>query len=266
MSKDLDNISRPNHGRIYDYLLGGHHNFEVDRQAGDRLVSLFPFAPKAARLQRWCLGDIAEELTRRRGYKVIVDFASGLPTQDHLHQCAAPDTTVVYSDYDPVTVEYAHEILQGVPDVYTFLADVRHPEDLLERPEVLDILQGRRDIAFVMWGVASFLTDEDWQHIAHYLYDWSGPKSCMVFQAQFAGADPNAPAVSQANQVAAQTGIQYFARSLEQYQRLVQPWHPDLKGFISLLEWHGLDPAIMTAADVQSLGPGGAGYGAYLIK
>ena len=34
MSKEsVVDASRPNAGRIYDYILGGSHNFEVDRQA-----------------------------------------------------------------------------------------------------------------------------------------------------------------------------------------------------------------------------------------
>ena len=83
-----DNIvdaSKPSAGRIYDYLLGGNHNFEVDRQAGDQVLKLLPFSSKYVRLQRWALQDIAVELSEKRGYDVIIDFASGLPTNDHIH-------------------------------------------------------------------------------------------------------------------------------------------------------------------------------------
>src|SRR3989304_4376578 len=94
--------SRPNAGRIYDYLLGGSHNFEVDRQAAEQVLTLLPFSGKFARLQRWALQDLAVELTKRRGFDVIIDFASGLPTNDHIHLVTPPGTTVIYSDYDPV--------------------------------------------------------------------------------------------------------------------------------------------------------------------
>ncbi len=36
-----DNIvdaSKPSAGRMYDYWLGGNHNFEVDRQAADQVL------------------------------------------------------------------------------------------------------------------------------------------------------------------------------------------------------------------------------------
>ena len=65
--ESIVDTSRPNPGRIYDYLLGGSHNFEVDRQAADQLRSLLPFVDKAARFQRWALQGGAAELTERRG-------------------------------------------------------------------------------------------------------------------------------------------------------------------------------------------------------
>ncbi len=54
MSKDnKDNIvdtTKPSAGRIYDYILGGNHNFEVDRQTADYLIKLMPFLTQIVRL------------------------------------------------------------------------------------------------------------------------------------------------------------------------------------------------------------------------
>src|SRR5450759_1743667 len=159
-----DNIvdaSKPSAGRMYDYDLGGNHNFEVDRQAADQVLKLTPFVPKFVRLQRWALQDIAVELTEKRGYDVIIDFASGLPTQDHIHFKVKKGTTVINSDYDPVVVEYTREILKDTSDVYFFQSDAGRPEELLNRPEVQKILGDRKKVAFVIWGVAGFMADED---------------------------------------------------------------------------------------------------------
>jgi hypothetical protein len=262
--------SRPNAGRIYDYLLGGHHNFEVDRQAAEAVRSLMPFAPKAMRLQRWCLQDLATELTQQRGYQLVIDLASGLPTNDHIHHMVPPGTTVIYSDYDPVTVEYAKEILKDVPNTYFFLADARTPEALLLRPEVADILQGRRDVAFSFWGVSSFMTDEEITHIAQVLHDWSGEKSCWAFnaQAQGTGASADDPAVVNVREIYKQMGTPFYPRSLEKFQSLIRPWKTDSTGFVPFLEWHGLDrsQAEMTDEDLKAVGEAGGGYGAYLVK
>ncbi len=258
--------SVPSAGRIYDYLLGGHHNFEVDRQAAERLLQLQPFMRKVMRLQRWCLQDIAEELTVRRGFDTIIDFASGLPTNDHLHHVVPEGTTVIYSDYDPVVVEYAQEILGDTPNVYFFKADAARPEELLNHPQVQDILDGKRDVALIHWGVSIFLTDEELAPVPRILYDWAGPGSCWVFNAQGAGADPNEPSLAELFKIYEQTGTPLHIRSVEAYRELLRPWQPDGQDFISLLEWHGFDQSEMSAQDRQAFGPAGAGYGVYLVK
>jgi hypothetical protein len=264
--ESIVDTSHPSAGRIYDYLLGGSHNFDVDRQAAEQLRVMLPFINKAARLQRWGLQDLAVELTERRGFDVIIDFASGLPTNDHIHYMVPKGTTVIYSDYDPVVVEYAHEILAGTPNVYFFQADARQPMELLQRPEVETILQGRRDVALVIWGVSSLMPDRDLHYAAQALYDWSGNKSCLAYNAQGADENPNDPAMIRAIQIYEEMGTPFYLRPLDKHRELMQPWRPDANGFISLLEWHGFDQSEMAKEDVQAFGPLGGGYGAYLIK
>ncbi|MBN1351565.1 SAM-dependent methyltransferase [candidate division KSB1 bacterium] len=108
--------SKPNAGRIYDYFLGGDHNFEVDRIQGEKLKQFVPMVPKITRLICWFLGEAVRRLLSE-GYTQFLDFASGLPVQDHIHQIAPQGTKVIYSDIDPITVAYANEIIGENPDV-----------------------------------------------------------------------------------------------------------------------------------------------------
>ncbi len=263
----ITDTSKPNAGRIYDFLLGGSHNFEVDRQAAEQIVKLFPFLPKSMRLQRWCLQDLAVELSKKRGFDVIIDFASGLPTNDHIHLAAAPGTTVIYSDWDPVVVEYGREILKDVPDVYFFHVDVRHPEELLNRPEVHDILKDRRDVAFITWGLSAFLEDEDINRMALALNDWAGKKSVWAFNAQGPIKDDfkSDPNIMKLMEYYKQMGSPMHYRSEQKYIELLKPWHLD-GDFIAFIDWHGLDQSFMSKEDLKLAGPGGGGYGAYLHK
>ena len=265
-TESIIDTTRPNPGRIYDYILGSHHNFEVDRQAAEQILKLLPFAPKVTRFQRWCLQDLAVELTQKRGFDVIIDLASGLPTNDHIHFVVPKNTTVIYSDYDPVVVEYAHQILKDTPNVYFFQADARRPEELLNRREVQEILGSRRDVALGLWGVSAFLTDSELAQTVHTLYEWAGPRGCLAFNAQLADVNPEDPAAAQTSKIYAQMGTPLHLRTRAEYQQLVQPWHPDEKGFVPLLEWHGFDPTEMSAEDRQIVGAAGGGYGAYLVK
>ena len=269
MTRSKDSIvdaTTPSAGRIYDYILGGHHNFEVDRQAAQFILQNLPFVTKMMRLQRWCLQDIARELTENRGYDVVIDFASGLPTQDHIHLVVPEGTTVIYSDYDPVVVEYAREILGNTPNVYFYEADAKNPLELLQRPEVEAILGGRRDVAIVYWGVGAFLPDGALHAVAQSLHEWSGPNSCWAFNAQAADANMDHPMVPAILGMYQQMGAPLNLRTKQAYIDLVQPWIPDGVGLISLLEWHGFDSSELTPEDIEAFGATGAGYGGYLIK
>ncbi len=267
MSKEsIVDASVPSAGRVYDYLLGGHHNFEVDRRAAEYIANLAPFVTKFVRLQRWCLQDVAHELTTVRGYDVIIDFASGLPTQDNLHVVVPDGTTVIYSDYDPVVVQYAREILGDTPNVHFFEADARRPEELLNRPEVQEILKGRCNVAIVYWGVALFLTDDDIRHAASYLHEWVGDQGCWAFNLQGAGLNRDNPAGIKILDTYAKMGTPAHVRTREEFVELLKPWRVDAKGLLALLEWHGLDQSEMSDMDLDMFGSAGAGYGAYLVK
>ena len=37
-------VEQPNPARIYDYMLGGGHNFAADREAAEHIVTLIPRA------------------------------------------------------------------------------------------------------------------------------------------------------------------------------------------------------------------------------
>lgn len=264
--ESIVDASVPSAGRVYDYLLGGHHNFEVDRRAAEYIANLAPFVTKFVRLQRWCLQDVAHELTAVRGFDIIIDYASGLPTQDNLHVVVPEGTTVIYSDYDPVVVQYAREILGDTPNVYFFEADARRPQELLSRPEVEAILQGRRDVAVVYWGVGLFLNDDDIRHAARYLYQWTGDKGCWAFNLQGAGLNKQNPAGEKILDTYSKMGTPAYVRTMEEYLDLLAPWQVDEKGLLPLLQWHGLDESDMSDIDVDMFGSAGAGYGAYLIK
>ncbi|MBK9942830.1 MAG: SAM-dependent methyltransferase [Kouleothrix sp.] len=265
-TESIIDTSRPSAGRVYDYILGGHHNFEVDRMAADQVVTTLPFLPKAMRLQRWCLQDLAVELTEKRGYNIVIDFASGLPTNDHIHHVVPPGTTVIYSDSDPVVVEYAREILADTPNVHFFQADARRPEELLNRAAIQEIIGERRDVALVYWGISVFLTDDELSRAASSLYEWSGLDSIWVYMAQGADMDASQADLQATMRIYEQMGSPLNFRSLEQTKQMIAPWHPDAEGYISLLNWHGMDKRELDPEEMHSWGPAAGGYGAYLRK
>ena len=265
MVKDsIVDSSKPNPGRIYDYVLGGSHNFEVDRVAAEQLKKIIPYAEQYARLQRWSLKVIAEELTQRRGFDVIIDFASGLPTNDHIHLQVPEQTTVIYSDNDRLTVEYAQEILNGAKHARVFKSDAGRPDGLLDDSEVQALLNGRRKVAFVYWGVSAVLSDDELKNAARTLYEWAAPGSCLAFNSQTLDAD--APSVDQMIEIYQAMGTAVYPRMPEEHLPLLEPWQIEGDGFVPLYEWHGFDKSEFSGADNRVFGPTCGGHGAYFVK
>ncbi len=262
-TKTIVDASVPNAGRVYDYLLGGHHNFEIDRRAAEQVRQMLPFLPKLMRLFRWCLQDLAYELTYVRGYDTIVDFASGLPTADHLHGAVAPGTTVIYSDRDPVCVEYGLEILENTPNVHYFQADCRYPIEYLNRPEVQSILNGKRRIAFVYWGISMYLTDSEISKIAKDLHNYSDDSSCMAFYLQ--PYDPNSETGRQVEELYKKMGDALQFRTLPVFKELFKPWVADSLGCRTMEEWHGVESPL-DSEDMKYFPEGTVGWGVYLVK
>src|SRR6185369_11929548 len=121
--------SKPNAARIYDYILGGHHNFEADRVAAERLLAAMPDLKNGMRLNRWFMYHIINELVEQ-GFERFLDLASGLPTEGYIHELA-PNGLVVYNDRDSVTVAYGKEIVGDNPNVRYVESDITQLEVLL---------------------------------------------------------------------------------------------------------------------------------------
>src|SRR5215213_784140 len=169
--------SKPSVGRIYDYVLGGHHNFEVDREAARQILKAVPSYPTWARLNRWFLQMIAARWAAE-GQRNILDLGSGLPTQGHFHECA-PDSRVLYSDYDPVTAAYAREVLGDNPSTLYLQADATDITTILAAAE--QFFGGQRKIAIGCIGVAYFVDDANLARIMQLLHNWAAPGSIMAF-------------------------------------------------------------------------------------
>ena len=235
----IADATNPNAGRIYDYVLGGHHNFEVDRLAAKEFLKIVPDYPQMARLVRWFLGEAVRRLASD-GFTQFVDFASGLPTVDHIHQITSQGTKVIYSDLDPVTVAYGQEIIKDNPCVRYMVCDAAKPEDLLSSSVVTDLLGSPRKVGIGFNGIAFFLTDEQVGHASKTLYDWA-EKGSRLFICDFDYVE-NAAAMPHYNEgmnLWESMGQPMHWRSLSKLRELVAPWNEG-DGFKPLEEWIGV--------------------------
>ena len=73
--------------RMYDALLGGSHNFEVDRRAAEMGTKLVPDLPRLALSNRAFLRRAVRYLVEA-GVTQFLDIGSGIPTAGNVHEIA----------------------------------------------------------------------------------------------------------------------------------------------------------------------------------
>ncbi|WP_331453785.1 SAM-dependent methyltransferase [Streptomyces sp. SS162] len=156
-------LSVPSVSRIYDYYLGGSHNFEVDREAARRAMEFLPGLPKIMQANRAFMRRAVRHAVGE-GVTQFLDIGSGIPTFGNVHEVArqaAPDARVVYVDHDPVAVAHSKAVLDGDDRADIAAADLRKPHDILNSPEVGRLLDLDRPVALLLVAVLHFLEDAD---------------------------------------------------------------------------------------------------------
>ncbi|NYH77439.1 hypothetical protein FHR84_000753 [Actinopolyspora biskrensis] len=159
--------SAPNIARMYDYLLGGAANFEVDRNAAEEFNASVPgnveWAYSHARSNRAFLGR-AVRYCVNRGIDQFLDLGSGVPTKGNVHEIAQqydPHARVAYVDVEPIAVHHARQLLDGRSRVTVTRADARYPEQVLSAPGVTGLLDFTRPVAVLAVALLEVLGEVD---------------------------------------------------------------------------------------------------------
>ncbi|WP_037852371.1 SAM-dependent methyltransferase [Streptomyces sp. NRRL S-340] len=149
--------------RMYDAMLGGEHNFAIDREAVAAFTAIDPQVRTLARANRAFLGRAVRFLVDA-GVRQFIDLGSGIPTQGNVHevaQAAAPGARVVYVDNDPVAVAHSEALLADDPDAAIVAADIRRPEEIVGAPEVRKLIDFEQPVAVLMITILHFVTAEE---------------------------------------------------------------------------------------------------------
>jgi SAM-dependent methyltransferase len=157
---DLD---RPSAARTYDVLLGGSHNFAVDRRLARAAVAAMPDVAEQAQANRAFLHRTVRYLLAA-GVCQFLDLGSGIPTEGAVHEvarAACPVARVVYADLDPIAVRHTRRLLLGVPHAVAVRHDLRDTAGVLGRPEVTALFDFDRPLAVLILGVLHAIPDAD---------------------------------------------------------------------------------------------------------
>jgi O-methyltransferase involved in polyketide biosynthesis len=156
--------SVPSPARMWNYWVGGKDHFAADREAADEIMAAMPALPAIARSVRHFLIDIVHSLTVDYGIRQFLDIGTGLPTADNTHdvaQRAAPESRIVYADYDPVVLAHARALLTSSPEGKTdyIEADLREADTILSA--AARTLDFSKPVAILLLAVLHFIPDED---------------------------------------------------------------------------------------------------------
>jgi SAM-dependent methyltransferase len=232
---------RPTAARVYDYLLGGSHNFAADREMAHKAMIMMPDLVLQAQANRSFLNRAVSYLSAN-GVRQFLDIGSGIPTRGNVHEVAqksAPDSRVVYVDIDPVAVSHSRQILVDNDRATVIQEDFRNAEAILDHPETRKMLDLNEPVGLLLVALLHVIPDSDDPHgIVARLRDRLAPGSFLVVGH---GTHDSRPLESNdLAELSKQTPTTMSTRTLSEVERffsgftLVDPgvvwaplWHPE---------------------------------------
>jgi hypothetical protein len=240
---------RANPARVYDYLLGGTHNFLADQDAARAILAVEPNSRPGARANRAFL-DRAVQFLAAQGIRQFLDIGSGIPTEGNVHeiaQRAVLGARVAYVDSDPVAVAHALAMLDGNADAGITEADLREPRQILADHEVRRHIDLARPAGLLLSMVLHFISDDEdpWQIVAT-LRDALAPGSYLVLAHL---TNESKPAVAQAAQTVYNRSVStdIHMRSRADILRFFDGFDIVDPGLVYMTQWRPDSPADVPA-------------------
>jgi hypothetical protein len=246
--------TRPSPARMYDYMLGGSHNFQVDRDATEKFRAQMPDLGDAAWANRGFHGRAARWMASERGVRQFLDVGSGLPTQSNTHEvvhAVAPGARVVYVDIDPMVGVLAQELLTDEGATAVIQGDLRDPDAVLGHPKLRALIDFDEPVGLLMTAVLQFVADESdpWGLVARYTAALC-PGSYLALS--HITADKLPPK-------AIETGVQIYQRATESaYPRARAEIERFFTGLEMVPPYEGAGPVLTTVGLWGSEDPGAA--------
>jgi len=224
---------------VYDYYLGGFHNFPADRDMAREAIQMWPELPLMMRTNRAFLRR-AVRYAVRQGVTQFLDIGSGIPTVGNSHEVARKAdeaARVVYVDVDPVAVMHSRAILGNDPTTAVLQADVRDLDRILGDDLVRSLIDFDRPVAILLVALLHFVGDEDDpKELIARLHDAVVPGSLLVLS--HASQDGQPALAKRHQQLYARTPTPMTMRSLDQIRELFDGFDLIDPGVVPIREWH----------------------------
>jgi hypothetical protein len=233
-------VNVPNVARMYDYVLGGYHNFAVDREFAEQIEKLAPGSTAIARANRAFVRRSVRWLMAA-GIRQFLDIGSGIPTLGTVHEIAqsvAPESKVVYVDVDPVAVAHSKAILAGNSRAEVLRADIRQPAEILDDDRVTALLDFGQPVAVLLNAVLHFVSDADDPAgiIGLIRQEMVGGSYLTITHGNRDGGDRNSQ--TETGEVLDRTPTSIHLRGADELAALVAGMEVVEPGIVPVTDWH----------------------------
>ncbi len=231
-----------NSARVYDYLLGGKDNLEIDQDMGDQMLSR---APEIRTLAWYCRGFMLKtvQMAAEAGIRQFIDLGSGIPNQPNVDEVALkfdPSAQVVYVDYDPVVLAHCDALLAKTAGVSALLGDIRRPRDILDELKNRALIDFDEPVAITIIGVLHYVMDDE--HPAEIIAAFRDELAPGSLLAITHGSADSAPEILQLLAHTRDTSAQVRFRSTAEAQALLAGFDLLAPGLVPVQQW--LRPAL----------------------
>jgi hypothetical protein len=252
---DVD-LTRPSSARIYDYMLGGSHNFAVDRRVAEGLIQAVPDGVAIVRANRSFLRRVVRFLIDA-GVRQFLDLGSGIPTVGNVHEVAqqtAPEARVVYVDVDPVAVIHSNAILADNDQAAAIQADLRDPERIAADPTARSLIDFSQPVGVLALAVLQFVPDEEHpEEIVRKLWEIVSPGSYLAVSHGTAVGETG-DQLEGAQQVLSRNTIDLILRGRAGLARIMNGFEIIEPGLVYTTEWRPDSPDDVVSERVRSAG------------
>jgi hypothetical protein len=231
--------NRPSAARIYDYFLGGTHNFAADRAVAARAIELVPEIPAIAKENRAFLRR-AVRFATAEGIEQFLDIGSGIPTEGNVHEVARatrPDARVVYADVEPTAVIHARAILGDDPNTVAVQADLHDADALLEHPDLRRLFDLDKPVCLLMIAMLHFVPDTTRLRAALRRYHAALPSGSLVVVSHGTESSTRKGEQSTLAELYTRSGTPLVLRDRDQLADLLGGWDLVDPGITIVSQW-----------------------------